>query len=85
MNAKLNQPTINVYQTPNGVLVQGHLPEVEDLDADIQEEHVQLTGNHPEGAFKQEIPLQKPIETTQTILTYHDHQLRMVLPWRNER
>ena len=85
MDTKLNQPRINVYQTPKGALVQGILPNVEQLDADIQEEHVLLQGIHPQGVFKQKIPLEKPINTKQTILTYQDHQLKMVLPWRDEQ
>ena len=85
MDIQLNQPKINVYQTPKGVLVQGHLPQVDDLDADIQETSVTLQGNHPQGPFQEQIPLQQPINPQATILTYHDHQLRMVLPWRTEQ
>lgn len=85
MDIQLNQPKINVYQTTKGVLVQGHLPNVDNLDADIQEEHVHIQGNHPQGEFQQEIPLEGPIDPQHAILTYHDHQLRMVLPWRKEQ
>lgn len=85
MNAKLNQPRINVYQTPKGLLIKGNLPQVENLQTEINEHEIHIQGDHPSGALYEKIPLEQAIEREHTITTFHDNQLRMVVPWRQEQ
>lgn len=85
MNAQTNEPGIKVIQTDNGLLVHGRLPGVTDLQATVDDEHVSIHGTHQNGLFEQAIPLKAPINSDHAIVTYHDHELRMVLPWRTQR
>lgn len=83
MTQKTQQPGIKVMQTPKGLLVQGFLPEVQDLEVEILDDIVLFSGETPYGPFQEELILQQEIDTKNTITTYHDYQLRMVMPWRN--
>ena len=85
METDLNQPEIKLIETTKGLLIHGNLPGIEHVDAEIQDKSVTLSGRSPHGHFRQAIPLQAPIDSEHAILAYHDNQLRMVLPWRNER
>lgn len=85
MAQQTQEPGIKVMQTKKGLLVQGFLPGIQELEIDIQEDVVLFSGQTPYGPFAEELALQQEIDTENTITTYHDYQLRMVMPWRNER
>lgn len=76
---------IHLIQTPKALLAQATLPEIQTIQADVQEHEITLTLQAGKHQAQQKIPLPRAINTELTIITYQDNKLRMVMPWRNEQ
>lgn len=79
------QDKIHLIQTPKGLLAHGHLPQIDKLEVDLDESHIHLQAQTATQAIQQSIQLPMPINPEAAIITYYDHQLKMVMPRRNEQ
>lgn len=80
----LTTPGIRIYPEEERTIVTGYLPGVMELTADIRSESVVVEGQTPEGPFREELPIEHPIDSELAVVVWQDSVLRMLLPRKHD-